>query len=129
MHLLRPTAVLLLSLACASPTTPDAGEQVILEPRQLRVPESVPRGESFEAQLTVETGDCLRFSHVETSAEAGAVALVAWGRRTSGSSICHMLLSLEPTSVPMRAPDAPGTMTIVARGQDGEPIERVVVIE
>lgn len=128
MHLLRPIAVLLLSLACASSTSPDAGEQVILEPRQLRVPESVTRGESFEAQLTVETGDCLRFSHVETSAESGAVALVAWGHRTSGA-VCHMLLSLEPTSVPMRAPDSPGTMTLIARGQDGEPIERVVVIE
>ena len=128
MHLLRPAAALLLALACSSPTASAPGEQIILEPHQLRVPESVPRGASFEAQLTVETGECVRFSHVETRPEDDAVALLAWGRRTS-SSICHMLLDLVPTSVAMRAPDAPGTLTLIARGQDGEPIERTILIE
>jgi hypothetical protein len=69
---------------CRNPFSPS--RSVILNVSEISAPASVAAGAPISVVLTVMTGGCVSFDHIETHSDASGASITAWGDDTSGGS-------------------------------------------
>jgi hypothetical protein len=106
-------AIVAIDVAC-NPFAPD--QSVILGVQRLDAPASISAGSSLTVVLTVTTGGCLGFDHIEAERAASGVSLTAWGRDASkgrNDIVCPAVIISEPHSYQLDPPfQSPFTVTV-----------------
>jgi hypothetical protein len=112
-------AVLVLAIgACRNPSAPD--QSVILDVSKLDAPASAASGDPLPVVLTVTTGGCRTFDHIEARRDASSATLTAWGRDVSIGRKgigCTAELRLEPHTYQFDPPFANPFTIAVSRGR------------
>lgn len=79
---LGAVAVVVLAIgACRNPMAPD--QSVVLDVSKLAAPASIAAGTPLSVVLTVVTGGCRTFDHIEIRRDASAATVTAWGKDVS----------------------------------------------
>jgi hypothetical protein len=93
---------LLLGGAC-NPLAPK--RMVVLGVSKLDAPATIAAGSTLSVVVTVETGGCLSFDHIEVTRDASGASLTAWGLDASRKDIsCPDILVETPHSYDFKPP-------------------------
>lgn len=101
---------------------------VILHITEMNAPAIVAPGSAFSVVLTVQTGGCLSFDHIDIDRTQSAANLTAWGRDAGGKGVsCPADIRYETYTVQFSPPFA-STFTIMASRGAMNPLTATVEI-
>ncbi len=99
---------------CRNPFAPD--QSVVLGVTQLDAPATISTGSPLTVVLTVVTGGCKSFDHIEVQRQAASASLTAWGRDGSKGRkdiMCPDNIVYEPHPYRFEPPfQSPFTVTV-----------------
>ena len=99
---------------CRNPFAPD--QSVVLDVTQLDAPTTISTGSPLSVVLTVVTGGCKSFDHIEAQRQAASASLTAWGRdgaKGRKDIMCPDNIVYEPHSYRFEPPfQSPFTVTV-----------------
>jgi len=100
--------------SCWNPFAPD--QAVVLGVTQLDAPATISTGSPLTVVLTVVTGGCKSFDHIEAQRQAASASLTAWGRdgaKGRNDIVCPDNIVYEPHSYRFEPPfQSPFTVTV-----------------
>jgi len=99
---------------CRNPFAPD--QSVVLDVTHLDAPTTISTGSPLTVVLTVVTGGCKSFDHIEAQRQAASASLTAWGRdgaKGRKDIMCPDNIVYEPHSYRFEPPfQSPFTVTV-----------------
>jgi hypothetical protein len=116
------------SLGCSSIFRGD--RSVILAVPEVTAPTTIAPGTPLTVALTVQSGGCRRFDHIETSKNESGATLIAWGRDSGGeNALCTTDIRHDRVSVTFNPPFASTFRITVNQGDILPPVILTVRVE
>jgi hypothetical protein len=110
--------VVLAGCAAVDPSAPD--QSVTLDVSKIAAPTTVANGTPITVVLTVTTGACLSFDHIQVNRDVSGAYVTVWGRDAAKGKTgvgCPANLVLEPHSYQFDPPFANSFAIQVDRGR------------